>query len=107
MKKRVKDSFWEPRVFYTVTLPYFFHCNLFCNFLVQLNFKVLEFFFNAVFFLFFKASTIYGGNEICLQAQHSDIDVSYGNIVCTWSLYNLKLYFIDVVIELKLVWKKI
>eukprot|EP00105_Crassostrea_gigas_P008905 XP_011423633.1 PREDICTED: uncharacterized protein LOC105325669 [Crassostrea gigas] len=26
------------------------------------------------------ASTIYGGNEICLQAQHSDIDVSYGNI---------------------------
>lgn len=59
-----------------------------------------------LFFLFFKASSIYGGNEICLQAQHSDIDVSYGNIVCTWSLCNLKLYFIDVVIELKLVWKK-
>lgn len=103
---RVKDSFWEPRVCYTVTLPIFFHCNLFCNFLVQLNFKVLEFFQCCFFFLFFKASSIYGGNEICLQAQHSDIDVSYGNIVCTWSLYNLKLYFIDVVIELKLVWKK-
>lgn len=54
MKKRVKDSFWEPRVFYTVTLPYFFHCNLFCNFLVQLNFKVLEFFSMLFFFNFLR-----------------------------------------------------
>lgn len=49
--------------------------------------------------LIFKASSIFGGNEICSQAHHNDIDVSYGNIVCKWSLHNLKPYFIDAVID--------
>lgn len=65
---------------------------------MQLNFKVLVLFLNAVF-NFFKASSIFGGNEICSQAHHNDIDVSYGNIVCKWSLHNLKPYFIDAVID--------